>query len=140
MSYELVTEGLHACFATVTAVKVLLDHEPTAVHATPLIYSLQAGFERSVDGTVTRTVYRTRHRLLIAWQDSESAEEMLRALTDAIPQAVEADPKLGGKVRPGDAQIVSGDPGWVTVGGAEYRALDFISEVVELSRYLGLRR
>jgi len=140
VSYATIVEGLHERFATVTALKVILDHEPTAVHATPLLYSILDGFERRVDGLTVRTVYRTVHWLLIAWQDSETAEEQLRSLVDAIAQAVEAEPKLGGKVRPGDAQIVSGDAGWATVGNTEYRAVGFRSEVVELSGYLGLRR
>lgn len=140
MSYEDVTEGLNERFATVAAIAVILDHEPTAVHETPLIYSILDSFERSVQGTHVRTTYRTLHRLCLAWQDSATTEAQLRALVDAVPEAVEDSPKLGGRMRPGDAQIEMGEAGWVRIGETTCRYIDFVSTVVELSRYRGLGR
>ena len=139
MSYTNVVEGLHERFATVTSLKVILDYEPNSIQTTPLLYSILDGFERRVDGTVTVTRWRTMHRLLLPVQKPEQAEEDLATLVMSIVEAVESSPKLGGRLRPGDAQIISGDAGFLEMGtGNWYRRLDFYSEVVEMSRYLGL--
>ncbi|MDD5059303.1 MAG: hypothetical protein PHQ60_15710 [Sideroxydans sp.] len=139
MSYSDVVEGLHERFATVSALKAVLDYEPNSVQTTPLLYSILDGFERRVEGTVTYTTWRTLHRLLIPYQKPAQVEEDLAGLVMSIIEAVESSPKLGGRLRPGDAQIVSGDADFIEIGdGNWYRRLDFYSQVVEMSRYLGL--
>lgn len=139
MSYADVVEGLHERFVTVSALKAILDYEPNSIQTSPLLYSILDGFERRVDGTVTVTRWRTMHRLILPVQKPEQTEEDLAALVMSIVEAVESSPKLGGRLRPGDAQVVSGDAGFLEIGeGNWYRRLDFYSEVVEMSRYLGL--
>jgi hypothetical protein len=138
VSYANAVEGLNAAIATVTDVKAVLDHEPTSVQTSPLVYSILDGVDRQVTGLTVRVTYRTLHRLCIRWQDSEASEAVVQALVDAIPEAVEADPKLGGRLRPGDAQISRGDAGWAQIGNTTCRIIDFYSEVVEISGCRGL--
>ncbi len=138
MSYANVVEGLNAAIATVPGIKAVLDYEPTSVQTSPLVYSILDGFDRQVTGLTARVTYRTMHRLCIRWQDPEASEELVRSLADAVAEAVEADPKLGGRLRPGDAQITRGDAGWAQIGNTTCRIVDFYSEVVEISGYRGL--
>ena len=138
MSYAAVSEGLNAAIATVTALKAVLGYEPTSVQTSPMVYSLLDGFDRQVTGLTVRVTYRTLHRLCIRWQDPETSEEQVRTLADAIAEAVEADPKLGGRMRPGDAQITRGDAGWAQIGNTTCRIVDFYSEVLEISGYRGM--
>ena len=139
MSYTDVVEGLHERFATVTDLKAILDYEPNSVQTWPLLYSILDGFERRVEGTITYTTWRTLHRLLIPYQKPAQVEEDLAPLVMSIIEAVESSPKLGGRLRPGDAQIVSGDADFIEIGeGNWYRRVDLYSQVVEMTRYLGL--
>lgn len=139
MSYTDVVEGLHERFATVTALKSILDYEPNSVQTWPLLYSILDGFERRVEGTITYTTWRTLHRLLIAYQKPAQVEEDLAPLVMSIIEAVESSPKLGGRLRPGDAQIVSGDADFIEIGeGNWFRRIDLYSQVMEATRYLGL--
>ena len=138
MSYAAVSEGLNAAIATVTALKAVLDYEPATLQTSPIVYSILDGFDRQVTGLTTRTVYRTLHRLCIRYQEPETSEAVVQALADSIAEAVEADPKLGGRMRPGDAQITRGDAGWASIGGTTCRIVDFYSEVLEISRYRGM--
>ena len=139
--YEAVSAGLQEALARVAALAVVLDHEPTAVHETPLLYSLLEGTSRARDGgTGVERRYTTLHRLCLSWQDSATTEALLRQLVDEIPDAIEADPRLGGRVRPGVALVTRGEAGWVTIGNTWYRSVDFFSEVLVMTRYLGLRR
>ncbi len=130
MSYEQVVDGLHARYATISAVKVVLDYEPTAVQNSPLIYTVLDSFTREHAGTMVYMRYRVLSRLCIRWQSPEHAEQTLISLVNAIPQAIDADRRLGGVVR--DATVQAGDGGWVTIGGSEYRSLDFYVEVQEV--------
>jgi hypothetical protein len=132
--YEEITLGLHERFATVPELRVILDYEPTSAQDSPLIFSMLDGFEADTVGTVTTTVWRTAHTLCIRWQNPEEAERLLRRLAVAIPRAIRQQPRLQGHVR-GVADIVMGDAGFTTIGDAEYRSLEFTSEVLVKSQY-----
>jgi hypothetical protein len=135
MSYQDIVDGLHIRFATVTALKVILDYEPTAAQDSPLLYSLLDGFTREYDdiGESVEVTYRTLHRLCIRWQDNEECEQTLIALANDIPIAVDGDPRLGLLLKGDGARIIQGDAGWVNIGGTEYRSLDFYSECTEFN-------
>jgi hypothetical protein len=138
VSYETVTAALHARFATVVPALNILDHEPTAVQVSPCLYSEIDSQDRVTRVTEVMVTYRTLHRLCIRWQHNAAAEAELRALVDAIPQAIDAAPKLGGVAR--NAQISAGDGGWIEIGGTEYRTFDFYSDVTVMEPYLGINR
>ena len=123
MSYATVTTALHARFATVVPALNILDHEPTAVQVSPCLYSEIDSLERVTRGSEMQVTYRTLHRLCIRWQNNAAAEAELRTLVDAIPQVIDAAPKLVGVAL--HAQIAEGDGGWIEIGGTEYRTFDF---------------
>lgn len=131
MSYETVLAGLHERFATVEGIVNILDYVPSSIQATPTLYSVFDHLDVSKSGQVITYRWRIQHRLLVRWQDNEQAEAEIVAYIDDLIEAVDADPHLGGALTAGYAQITEVDGGWVTVGGGEYRVLDFISTVVE---------
>lgn len=131
MSYATVLEGLHERFATVPGIVAILNYAPTAFHDTPLLYSLLDKVTISRSGQVRARKYRILHRLVVRWQDNEQAEQQIIPLVDSIPDAVDADQHLGGRLASGFAEITEIEGVWVTVGGTEYRALDFYSTVIE---------
>ncbi len=126
--------GLHERFATVTtprALVAILAYEPTAVHDYPLLYSILDSFERTRHGQVLAWHWRTMHRLLLRWQSSEECEIELRAFVNSIPEALDLDPHLGGRLVSGYADIAEADAGWTKVGDTECRYVDFYSTVIE---------
>jgi hypothetical protein len=135
MSYQDIVDGLHERFQLIDALVVILDYEPTAAQDGPLLYSLLDGFTRVYDdiGESVEVTYRTLHRLCIMWQDNEEAEKTLIALANAIPIAVDGDPRLGLLLKGDGVRIVQGEAGWVNIGGTEYRSLDFYSECTEFN-------
>jgi hypothetical protein len=130
MSYSEVVAGLKARYATLSAIKVRLDGEPTAVQDSPLIYTVLDSFKRAYKGTVVEMRYRLMSRLCIRWQYPEQSEATLISLVNAIPLAIDADWRLSGAAR--GASVQTGDAGWVSIGGIEYRTLDFYIEVLEV--------
>lgn len=131
MSYADVVEGLHERLATVSALKVVLDYVPTSVQDCPIVWSALDSMKVTRSGQVRAVTYRTLHRVAVRWQDNEQAELEVIPLVDAIPAAVEADPHLGGRLVSGFAEIDECQLQWGTIGGIEYRLLDFYSTVVE---------
>jgi hypothetical protein len=131
MSYETIVEGLHERLVTVTALKAVLDYVPTSVQDSPVVWSVLADMKITRTGQVVAKPYRILHRVAIQWQDNEQAELAALPLVDSIPDAVEADPHLGGRLVSGMAEINECEAGWATIGGLEFRLLDFYSTVVE---------
>jgi len=109
----------------------ILDYAPTAVHDTPLVYSLLDNVQRRTSAQIVTKQYRILHRLVVRWQDNEQAEQEIIPFVDSVPEAVADDPQLGGRLTSGYAEIKECDAGWVTIAGVEYRMLDFYATVVE---------
>lgn len=137
MTYLTCLEGLEERLATVVGLKVRLRGEPTSIHACPLIYSEFDSFdEEDTDNSALKSIrWRTRHRLVIRLQDHHAAEDELIDFLERIPDAVAADPKLGGRLHhTGYAGITTGDAGYVTIDGLDYRTCDLYSEVLEVTK------
>ena len=115
----------------VSAPVAILDYVPTAIQDTPILYSLLDNLEITRSGQIRTQHYRILHRLLVRWQDNEMAEQQVIPYVNSIPDAVEANPHLGGVLVSGYAEINECDAVWVTVAGVEYRALDFYSTVID---------
>ena len=129
-SYADILAGLKERFETVAGL-VVVDHVPTSIQATPLIYSLLERVEIRRSGQVTTHEYRVQNRLLVKWQDNREAEQQIIPFVDSIPAAVAADPHLGGRITSGYAEIVEIEAAWVTVAGVDYRALDCYAQVID---------
>jgi hypothetical protein len=131
VSYAGVVSGLHAVFATVTAIKGMQEGEPEAVHVAPYLYTVLDSFERSEAAQVVSMRYRSVHTVLFDAQKGEYAENDLQDMVNRIPAAVSANKQLSGTLTQGIAQIVSATAGWTLINGKMYRSLDFVSEVLE---------
>jgi hypothetical protein len=111
----------------------ILDYAPTAIHDTPLMWSLLDNLEIIRSGQVKARRYRILHRLAVRWTDNEMAEEQILPFVDSVPEAVEADPHLGSRLTSGYAEINECEAQWMDVAGVEYRILDFYSTVIDKS-------
>ena len=131
MSYQTVIEGLHERFETVTALRAVLDYAPTAIHDAPLLYSILDSMTVNYEQPVTAWKYRILHSVVLRWQDFEQSELEALPLVNSIPQAVRADPHLGGRLASGMALISECQSGFREIGEGVYRVLDFYSTVVE---------
>lgn len=120
-------EGLHARFATVSGIAVMLDAEPRSVQKTPLLYTLLDSGPRQPAGNLVEERWRFRSRLCIPWADPKAAEAQVRSYAAALPRAVDAGPRLGGRAR--DAFVDEVDAGWQVIDGNEYRVVDFYTVV-----------
>ena len=131
MSYGTVLAGLTERFKTVEGIVNVLDYVPTAIHDTPTLFSMpdEGAIRRS--GQVRTREYKSSHYLCFRWQDSEQATQELVPFIDSVPDAVDADPHLGGRLKSGYAEINDWEITWVTVGGVDYIAIRFYSTVIE---------
>ncbi len=131
MSYTTVLAGLTERFKTVEGIVNVLDYVPTAIHDTPTLFSMPDGGEIRRSGQVKTREYRSSHYLCFLWQDWEQASAELVPYIDSVPEAVEADPHLGGRLTSGYAEINEWEIDFVTVGGVDYIAIRFYSTVIE---------
>jgi hypothetical protein len=127
---DVILAGLHTRFATIATLKALLDHEPKSVHIAPLLYSMYLEYDRTEAGQVVAETHKFMHRVVVSWADPQVAEEQLRGLVTAVPLSVELDPRLGGAIPRGLAQVSSGRAGFTRIDGSVYRIMDFVSTTV----------
>jgi hypothetical protein len=127
---DVILAGLHTRFDTISTLKALLDHEPKSVQVAPLLYSMYLDYDRTDAGQVVAETHRFMHRVVVSWADPKVAEAQLRVLITAVPLSVELDPRLGGAIPRGIAQVSSGRAGFTRIDGSVYRIMDFTSTVV----------
>lgn len=132
MSYATVLAALHERLAEVPGIGALIVGEPLTAQVSPLMYSMLRSFTRESQGTIVKIIYRTRHRLCVRYENPPEAEEVLIGFVNTIPAAICA-PHKWGRIPGGDMTITVGEAGFVTIGGIEYRSLDFTSEVIEFA-------
>lgn len=136
MSAVTVYQGLEERFRTVEGLKTIILGEPTGGHELPCLYTAYERFTRPLRNApparnLTAMDHTFAHRLLIRWQDFEQAEMQLLTFVDAIPDAIDRDPKLGGRLTKGYAAISEGITGFVTISNIKYRVIDFTSAIIE---------
>lgn len=122
--------GLHTAFQTLDGLKAILDYEPTAITDTPVMYSLLDEVTPTRQGSLDVPRYRFLHRICFAWLDNRGAEQQLLFYADAVYQALEEDPYLGGLITLGRAKISDQSTGFILVGSALFRVLDSYSDVL----------
>lgn len=131
MNADAILAGLHARLKTVTGLRAILDYEPESVQAAPFLYSLLDETARPLPAGQQQSVrYRYLHRVVIDWTDPAAAERLVRRYTDAIPNAIAADPTLGGVVTRGFASVVDQAAGFVVINKVLVRVLDSYSETL----------
>lgn len=135
MTYKIVLEGLEEALAAVVGIKTTARGEPNSVHMCPMLYSAFDSFDEqdSDNSHLEQMTWRTLHRLVLQDQDPTASENELIGFLESIPDAIAADPKLGGRLHhTGYARITRGDAGFTTIDGIQYRTCDFYSEVLEV--------
>lgn len=136
MSALTIWQGLEERLRTVEGLQNVLLGEPSTVHEFPAVYAAYESFEHPLrNAPPARNLVGFDHtfglRLVIRWVDNPQAEMQLLTLLDAIPLAVDADPKLGGRVRGGMAYVSDGAAGFAEVGGVKHRVVDYTCRVLE---------
>ena len=64
-------------------------------------------------------------RLVIRFVDYAQSEMELITLLDAIPDAIDRDPRLGARLAGGIARCSDGITGFAEIGGVTYRIVDY---------------
>lgn len=122
--------GLRATIGAAHGSLNLMDYEPTSIQQLPAMYFLLDRFERVQAGQVVTMTYHIRARLCIRWQDNQAAEREVEPYVNSIPACVTAAPYLGFLTQ-GYAGLSSGESGFRQIAGADYRAIDFMFDVLE---------
>lgn len=123
---DVVVEGLHERWASI-GMKRLLDHEPSVIQVTPILYTMLVDYEHSERGQVVTEVFTFMHRVVVDTSESKTAEPLVRKYVTTIPLAVEQDPQLGNRISRGISEIRKGEAGYVSINGTVYRIVDFYS-------------
>lgn len=139
MSYQTVKGGIVTRLQTLVAAYptlLVLKYEPT-VPVPPTISVLLDSFVRSQHSNQTVMRYKFRLRLYIQWQEFEQAELDLDPYVNAIGDAIDVDPQLGGVLDQGIASVTDAKAQWLDVGGTVFRILDTFAEATEKGPYKG---
>lgn len=136
MSAVTVWQGLEERLRTVDGLQNVMLGEPQSVHDFPAVYGAYESFTHPLKSTPpARNLVGFDHlfmlRLVIRWVDNPQAEMQLLTLLTAIPLAIDADPKLGGRLLGGMANISDGAAGFADVGGVKHRVVDYTCHVLE---------
>lgn len=128
--------GLAEAFGTISGIKSIILGEPTAIHECPAIYTMYSGFTRPLRNTPpARNLEGTEHTfvcsLVIAWTDYAAAEAQLLDLVTSIPDVIDLDPQLGGRVTKGMASCRAGSVSRRTVSTTTYLIADYTITVLE---------
>lgn len=142
-TYVQIVNAIHTRFLTVLphATRAVIG-EPKSIQSTPMVFSVadDDGGEAKDGKTfgLYSMKYRTRHTLVIQWQDFERAELELMDLIPKLIDAVRRDPQLGIVVGSdpermllpgGQCRIVRWENGFAKIANNTYRIADLFSEV-----------
>lgn len=129
-----VANGFLAVFRQIDGLRTVRLGEPSGNVELPCLYLAYQEFARplrsnppATNNTVMQHVFAAR--LQIQWVENENAEMQLVTLVDAIPDAVDRDPRLGGALTRGLAYVDAGRTGFVTISGVTYRIVDYTCRV-----------
>lgn len=136
MSAATIWDALQLTLADIDGLHAVVLGEPTATHDLPCLYVAYQGFTRPLRNTpparnLTGMIHSFVLRLVIRWQDREIAEAQLLALLDAIPDAIDDDPRFGNTITKGLGYIDAGTTGYQEIGGTTYRIVDYTLTVLE---------
>jgi hypothetical protein len=136
-AYGDIVAGCKAAVESVPSVNAVLLYEPAQIQAWPLVYITLDTFTRTQAGQITTMRPRIRLRLLVPIPTSEDLEIEAVEIAFAIADAVDANPQFSGVIVSGLAQVPDGRAGYITVGGAKYRAIDIFADCLFKQAYTG---
>ena len=123
-------QGLEAAWRGVDGLRGVLLGSPTGDMDLPCLYVAYASFDRTLRNNppgrnLTGMAHLFVARLVIRWVDFQAAEMQLLTLMDAIPDAIDRDPQLGGRLYGGVARVERAITGFAEIGGVLYRVVDY---------------
>ena len=137
MSALTIWQGIEERMRTVEGLRTILLGEPSSVHEMPALYGAYEAFEHPLKNvppsrsTLSGMTHTYTLRLVIQWVDNAQAEMQLITLLDAIPLAIDADPKIGGRLASGMAFCPRGQAGFAKIGDVFHRIVDYTITVLE---------
>lgn len=137
MTAVTVYQGLVAAFREISGIQAILLGDPTTIQVSPALIIVYGSFDvLSQSSPPARNLNATSHefgiRLAIKWgPENEQAEMQLLTLIGAIPAAIGADPRLGGRLPKGLAQISGAVTGYAEYSKDKFRIADYVCTVVE---------
>jgi hypothetical protein len=135
-NYNAIIDGLVAVLKTVDGVQNVLDYEPQAFGATPLIYLILGDYQLTDPANQEMlNIFNVAMRVVIQYTNNQTAEQTLRTLFPAILDTLGANLSMGQTDTDGQVLITSAKAGYVTSGGAKYRCLDCILQITENANF-----
>lgn len=136
MSALIAYQGLEAVFRSIDGIRSVMLGEPSGDMDLPGVFTAYTSFERVLRNNppannLTGMEHSFTTWLVIRWVDNAQAEMQLLTLLDAIPNAIDADPRLGNRLTGGLARVSTGQAGYATIGGVLYRVVNYTIEVLD---------
>jgi hypothetical protein len=135
MSWAVLRAGLVEVLEGVPGIVTVDTSVPPAVDAWPYAYVIYRDGAHTQQGGLIINTYHATIRVVLPWQDPRSAEDLLAPFVDSIPDAIDGQRGLYGRLMNGHVQIVPGSSGlstsFVAIGDAQWLALDVQVELIE---------
>ena len=136
MSALTMYQGLEERYRTIDGLRSILLGSPTGDLDLPGLYTAYGQFDRPLRNAppasnLTGMGHVFISRLVIRFVDYAQSEMELITLLDAIPDAIDRDPRLGGRLAGGMAYCGDAQTGWAEIGGVTYRIVDYTIRILE---------
>lgn len=136
MSALTVWQGLEERWRTIDGLRSIILGSPTGDLDLPGLYTAYSQFARPLRNAppasnLTGMNHTFVARLVIRFVEYEQSEMQLITLLDAIPDAIDRDPRLGSRLNNGMAYCSAGITGFAAIGDVEYRIVDYTIIAIE---------
>lgn len=136
MSALTMWQGLEERWKTIDGLRSISLGNPTGDMELPALYTVYSQFARPLRNAppasnLTGMNHVFLARLVIRFVDYAQSEMELITLLDEIPDAIDRDPRLGGRLAGGIAYCSDGITGFAEIGGVQYRIVDYTVKIME---------
>jgi hypothetical protein len=136
MSALTMWQGLEERFRSVDGLRGVVLGNPTGDMDLPALYTVYRQFTRPLRNAppasnLTGMNHVFLARLVIRFVDYAQSEMELITLLDAIPDSIDRDPRLGGRLAGGMAYCSDGITGLAGIGDVQYRVVDYTIKILE---------
>lgn len=136
MSALTMYQGLEERYRTIDGLRTIMLGSPSGDLDLPGLYTAYSQFARPLRNAppasnLTGMDHLFVSRLVLRWVDFQAAEMQLITFLDLIPNAIDRDPRLGGRLAGGMAHCSEAITGFATIGAVEYRIMDFSIRILE---------
>lgn len=136
MSALTVYQGLEERFRTIDGIRGISLGYPTGDLDLPALYIRYSTFDRPLrNAPPASNLTGMNHvflvHLILRFVDYAQSEMELVTLLDEIPDSIDRDPRLGGRLSGGIARCSDGAAGFDTIGDVPYRYVAYTVRVLE---------